>query len=158
MSQPYHRSIDNQVSTQDKTIIRLLAVIFLVGGFQVATQYFAHQFNYQAQLGSHFSHVYPPWSILTWAHQWYGKHADIIDLAAGYGMLFSSTGLILVLVIKMMLANSSRANRNLYGSARWADKKDIEAARLLSNRKNKAKDTVYVGAWRDKYGDRKSVV
>lgn len=52
----------------------------------------------------------------------------------------------------MMLANSSRANRNLYGSVRWADKKDIEAAGLLSSKKNKGGEAVYVDAWRDKSG------
>ena len=143
---------ENKNVKKDALIIRLLAIAFLIGGFQVATQYFAHQFNYQDQLGSHFNQLYAPWSILVWSNQWYDKHPGIFDLATGYGILFSSVGLILVLIVKMMLANSSRANRNLYGSARWADKKDIEAAGLLSSRKNKGGEAVYVGAWRDKSG------
>ena len=142
---------ENRNAKKDTLIIRLLAIVFLIGGFQVATQYFAHQFNYQDQLGPHFHQLYAPWSIVIWSIQWYDKHSGIFDLAAGYGILFSSVGLILVLIVKMMLANSSRANRSLYGSARWATKKDIEAAGLLST-KNKGGDVVYVGAWRDKSG------
>ncbi len=30
---------------------------FLVGGFQVATQYFAYKFNYQPQLGVNLNHI-----------------------------------------------------------------------------------------------------
>ena len=144
---------ENRNAKKDTLIIRLLAIVFLIGGFQVATQYFAHQFNYQDQLGAHFNQLYAPWSIVVWSNQWYDKHPGVFDLAAGYGILFSSVGLILVLIVKMMLANSSRANRNLYGSARWADKKDIEAAGLLSSRKNRSGEAVYGGAWRDKSGN-----
>jgi len=137
---------------KDKIIVRSLSIICLVGGFQIATQYFAHQFNYQPQLGSHFFSIHEPWAILLWANNWYGEYSGIFDLAAGFGILFSSIGLILVLVIKMVLANSSRTNQGLHGSARWADKKDIVAAGLLatgSYSKSNNNDAVYVGGWRD---------
>jgi type IV secretion system protein VirD4 len=119
-------SKDSRNITKDTLIVRLLSVVCLVGGFQVATQYFAHQFNYQPQLGAHFFNIYEPWAILLWANKWYGEYSGIFDLAAGFGILFSSIGLILVLVIKMVLANSSRTNQGLHGSARWANKQDIE--------------------------------
>ncbi|MDR4515017.1 hypothetical protein [Nitrosomonas sp.] len=38
---------DSRNAKKDTLIIRLLAIVFLIGGFQVATQYFAHQFNNQ---------------------------------------------------------------------------------------------------------------
>ncbi len=137
---------------KNKRMVGFLAIIFLVGGFQVATQYFAHKFNYQPQLGAQFNHIYEPWAILVWADKWYGQYPAIFDLAASIGVLFSSVGLILVLIIKMVLANSSKTNQGLYGSARWADKKDIEKAGLLTTSKNKNSDAVYVGAWQDKSG------
>ncbi|MBS0300060.1 MAG: type IV secretory system conjugative DNA transfer family protein, partial [Proteobacteria bacterium] len=148
-------SKDSRNITKDTLIVRLLSVVCLVGGFQVATQYFAQQFNYQSQLGAHFFNIYEPWAILLWANKWYGEFSDIFDLAAGFGILFSSIGLILVLVIKMVLANSSRANQGLHGSARWANKQDIVAAGLLStgkNSKSNQSDAVYVGGWRDNSG------
>ncbi len=152
MTKSNSRSGDNQGTVRDKIIIRILAAVFLVGGFQVATQYFAHQFNYQAQLGTHFNYIYAPWAILVWADQWYDQFPNSFDLAAGIGILFSSIGLILVLVIKMVLANSSRVHQKLHGSARWADKKDIQAAGLLATDKRSNSDAVYVGAWQDNSG------
>ncbi len=143
---------ESKGNTKDKRIIRVLVVVVLIGGFQVATQYFAQQFNYQPQLGVHFNHLYEPWAILVWADQWYGQYPDIFDMAASIGVLFSGVGLILVLIIKMVLANSSRTNQGLHGSARWADKKDIEKAGLLRTTQNKNRDAVYVGAWCDKSG------
>ncbi len=137
---------------KDAIIIRFLTIIFLVGGLQVATQYFAYKFNYQSQLGIHFNHIYEPWAILLWADKWYGHYPAIFDVAASVGVLFSSVGLILVLIIKMVLANSSRTNQGLHGSARWADKKDIEKAGLLTTAQNKNSNAVYVGAWQDRYG------
>jgi type IV secretion system protein VirD4 len=103
----------------------------------------------------HFFNIYEPWAILLWANKWYGEYSGIFDLAAGFGILFSSIGLILVLVIKMVLANSSRTNQGLHGSARWADKQDIVAAGLLAtgkNHKSNKSDAVYVGGWRDNSG------
>ena len=127
-------SKDSRNITKDTFIVRLLSVVCLVGGFQVATQYFAYKFNYQEQLGAHFFNIYEPWSILVWAVKWYDQYSGIFDLAAGFGILFSSIGLILVLVIKMVLANSSRTNQGLHGSARWANKQDIVAAGLQIGR------------------------
>ena len=66
---------------KDAIIIRFLAIIFLISGFQVATQYFAYQFNYQPQLGAHFYHIYEPWAILVWADKWYGQYPAIFDMA-----------------------------------------------------------------------------
>lgn len=152
MTKSNSRSGENKGTVRDKTIIRLLTVVFLVGGFQVATQYFAHKFNYQTQLGAHLFHIYEPWTILVWADQWYDQFPNSFDLAAGIGILFSSIGLILVLVIKMVLANSSRVHQKLHGSARWADKKDIQAAGLLATDKRNNSDAVYVGAWQDTSG------
>ncbi|HRB29845.1 MAG TPA: type IV secretory system conjugative DNA transfer family protein, partial [Nitrosomonas sp.] len=145
-------SQNNRSSKKDTLIIRLLSVVCLIGGFQVATQYFAYKFSYQPQLGTHFFNIYEPWAILLWANKWYGEYSGIFNLAAGFGILFSSIGLILVLVIKMVLANSSRTNQGLHGSARWADKQDIVAAGLLATGKNNKSDAVYVGGWRDNSG------
>jgi type IV secretion system protein VirD4 len=70
--------------------------------------------------------------------------------------------LIGLVVAKMVLANSSKANEYLHGSARWANVKDIQAAGLLpkartfwqfiSGKEPAASAGVYVGAWLDKNG------
>ncbi|MEI2768761.1 MAG: hypothetical protein V9E86_09835 [Nitrosomonas sp.] len=69
-------SQNNRNSKKDTLIVRLLSVVCLIGGFQVATQYFAHQFNYQPQLGAQLFHIYEPWAILLWANKWYGEYSE----------------------------------------------------------------------------------
>jgi len=150
---------EGQVKTR---LTQMMAIFFMLGGVQVATQYFAYRFQYQPQLGVHFSQLYPPWSIFEWTNKWYAQHPDIIELSGSMGVLFAGAGLILTLIVKMVVDNSSRPNSNLHGSARWANEKDIQAARLLPLRQSFFKsliskkipqnDYVYVGAWQDKKG------
>ncbi|MDP3282253.1 MAG: type IV secretory system conjugative DNA transfer family protein, partial [Nitrosomonas sp.] len=119
-------------------------------------------FQYQPQLGVHFNQLYPPWSIFEWASKWYAQYPDIIGQSGSMGVLFAGTGLILTLIVKMVADNSSRPNTSLHGSARWANEKDIQAARLLplrqpffkrlTSKKILQNDYVYVGAWQDKKG------
>ena len=82
--------------------------------------------------------------------------------AGSAGILVTGVGLIGLVVAKMVLANSSKANEYLHGSARWANSQDIQAAGLLpkartfwqylSGKKPAASTGVYVGAWLDKNG------
>ena len=143
-------------------LTQMMAIFFMLGGVQVATQYFAYRFQYQPQLGVHFNQLYPPWSIFEWTNKWYAQYPDIIGQSGSMGVLFAGAGLILTLIVKMVADNSSRPNTNLHGSARWANVKDIQAARLLplrqpffkrlTSKKIPKNDYVYVGAWQDKKG------
>ena len=78
--------------------------------------------------------------------------------AGGAGALFMGIGFIVLFFLKRVQGNSTKASEKLYGSARWAEKKDISAAGLLppskvSIKKQKIRDDyVYVGAWQDKKG------
>lgn len=90
----------DESAAKNKRMVGLLTIIFLVGGLQVATQYFAYKFNYQPQLGAHFNHIYEPWAILVWADKWYAQYPAIFDMAASIGVLFSGVGLILVLICR----------------------------------------------------------
>jgi len=115
-------------------------------GLIAATQWFAYQFAYQAALGTSLGHIYAPWQILLWANAWYTTYPEAIMQSGSIGMMVSTLGLIAVALAKMVAANTAKAHEFLHGSARWANRKDIEAAGLLNN------DGVYVGAWKDKAG------
>ena len=156
-------SPSNNKGGQGKSrLTQIMAVFFLLGGVQVATQYFAYRFQYQPQLGVHFNQLYPPWSIFEWANKWYAQYPEIIEQSGSMGVLFAGAGLIVTLIVKMVTDNSSRPNTSLHGSARWANEKDIQAARLLpikqsffkrlTAKKMPQNDYVYVGAWQDKKG------
>ena len=143
-------------------VLSALGALSLAGGLQSATQFFAHTFDYQAQLGRHVHHVYAPWSILEWSSTWYARYPDEVMTAASVGLLVATVGLLGVAVAKVVTSNSSRANAYLHGSARWAEKEDIEAAGLLPRPRTRLEVVtgkaagraagVYVGGWEDEDG------
>jgi type IV secretion system protein VirD4 len=165
MKDPFNNAVGPQVrgsAPKAGKLIPALVVVSLAAGLQSATQFFAHDFRYQAALGRHFEHVYAPWSILQWASQWYGQYPDAIMRAGSVGMIVTTLGLLGLAVTRMVLANSSRLNPYLHGSARWANLKDIQASGLLprprtlrqalTGTRPAASAGVYVGAWLDPRG------
>jgi len=82
--------------------------------------------------------------------------------AAAVGMTVTSTGLLSLMVAKVVAANSAKTNPYLHGSARWANQQDIEKAGLLprpitfwqqlTGQIKPTSEGVYVGAWLDKKG------
>ncbi|MEX3581615.1 MAG: type IV secretory system conjugative DNA transfer family protein [Burkholderia sp.] len=128
-------------------LVPVLALTSMAAGLQAATQYFAHSFNYQASLGANYSHVYAPWAVLNWYSKWHDQFPSYFFAAGSIGTMVAAGGLIATAMAKTLGANSSKANEYLHGSARWANRKDIEEAGLLGN-----DEGVYVGAWEDKSG------
>lgn len=165
MKDKFNNAVGPQVRAKkpkaDK-IIPALSALAIGVGLAASTQYFAYDFGYQPVLGPNYNHIYTPWSILTWANKWHGTYPDAIMRAGSIGVLATGAGLLGLVITKMILANSSKANEYLHGSARWANKKDIQAAGLLPRARTavelitgKAAPTstgVYVGAWVDKDG------
>ena len=148
--------------TNDGLLIPVLAVVFMLAGLQSSTQYFANEFGYQIQLGTHYQHIYAPWRILLWTYHWWEPLQLSLMRAAAVGITVTATGLLSLMVVKMVAANSAKTNPYLHGSARWANQHDIERAGLLprpitvwqqlTGKKKLASDGVYVGAWLDKKG------
>lgn len=165
MKDKFNNAVGPQIHSKRNgrsNMIPVLAVTALVGGAQAATQYFAHEFGYQSVLGINLYHIYPPWSIVQWAGKWHGQYKDGFMRAGSIGIVFSTVGLLTLSVIQMVMANSSKANNFLHGSARWANVQDIRAAGLLSKPRSVwqwvkgmepfTNTGVYVGAWLDKKG------
>lgn len=134
--------------SQGRGLIAVIVPAFVIGGVATATQMFARSMAYQAQLGSNWNHVYAPWRIVTWYMNWHDVAAlkSIFGKSIGIGMGVAVSGLIAGAVVKAAMSKRGKGNEFLHGSARWADKKDIEAAGLIDN------DGVYVGAFEDKSG------
>lgn len=151
------KALNNQVGPQTRTkknrqiLMPVLAVATVTAGMQAATQFFAHKAKYHAALGANLDGVYPPWGIVNWYSKWHDKFPDELVSAGGVGTMVVAAGLLAMAITKIVTANSSKANQYLHGSARWADKKDIQEAGLLP--RDADSTGVYVGGWEDKKGE-----
>lgn len=100
-----------------------------------ATEYVAWKLGFQAQLGPPWFTVlgwpfyYPP-ALLWW---WYFYDAYASEVFATGGIIAASGGFIAITVaIGMSVWRAREAKKvETYGSARWAEKKEVEAAGLL---------------------------
>ncbi|EPG9766531.1 type IV secretory system conjugative DNA transfer family protein [Escherichia coli] len=162
----FNNAVGPQVRTAKPTsgkVVPALSLLAVGVGLASATQFFAYEFNYQATLGANYNHIYAPWSILSWAYKWHGIYPEAFQRAGSIGVVASGVGLTGLAVYKMISANSSKPNQYLHGSARWANRKDIQAAGLLPRNRTvtevltgkhaPSSTGVYVGAWVDKEGN-----
>lgn len=165
MKDKFNNAVGPQVRAKKEgpgKVIPALAVVSVAAGLQAATQFFAHDFRFQTVLGASINHIYAPWKILEWAGKWYHEYPDAVMRAGSIGVVTSGVGLVVLVVAKMVMANSAKANPYLHGSARWANIKDIRAAGLIprtrtffqaiTGKEPAASSGVYVGAWIDRQG------
>ncbi|OQW86275.1 MAG: conjugal transfer protein TraG [Rhodoferax ferrireducens] len=165
MKDKFNNAVGPQVRAKKRgpgKVIPALAVLSIGAGLQAATQFFAHDFRYQSVLGANIHQIYAPWSILEWAGKWYHQYPDAVMRAGSIGVVTAGVGLLGLAVTQMVLANSSKVNEYLHGSARWANQQDIREAGLmprkltlwqrLRGKEAEASSGVYVGAWVDKSG------
>lgn len=151
------KALNNQVGPQARIkkntqiLMPVLALGAAVAGLQAATQFFAYKANYHAALGANLNGFYPPWSIVNWYSEWHDKFPDELMGAGGVGTMVAAAGMLAMAITKIVTSNSSKANQYLHGSARWADKKDIQEAGLLP--RDADSTGVYVGGWEDKKGE-----
>ena len=120
----------------------VFAALGLLGlGLASATQYFAHEYGAQPALGTSVAGLYPPWRIVSWGIQWHTQCGEALMQAGSVGLSVTAAGLLVLQIRRRIAENTAWPEVDLHGSARWAERADIEAAGLLAN------DGVYVGAW-----------
>lgn len=148
----------HQLSAVKKRTARVLATCAsFLSGLIVATQQFASDFNYSDALGWNVDGWYAPWAIIDWHLQWGNVYPDQFMVAESSGVVVCSALLLGVVIANQVRANSSQSHDKLHGSARWANRRDLEAAGLLKKsrwfgKQKSGHDYVYVGAWQDKSG------
>lgn len=165
MSTTFNNAVGPQVRAPQPNpgvVIPFLACASLVFGLQSATQYFAYTFNYQEVLGEHLGSLYRPWAIIEWAVRWANDYPLQLKQAGGFGMIVAASGLLCLAIVRTIQASRPRPNPFLHGSARWANREDIEAATLLPRARTvldwvkgtprHSADGVYVGGWLDGKG------
>lgn len=114
-----------------------------------ATQWTAYSLSYQPALGAPWFEfrgwsIYKPWRLFQW---WYAYEAYAPDVFARAGALAASGGLfgILAAVVGSVWRSRWEKRVTTYGSARWAETKDVRKAKLLKS------DGVFLGRWQNQY-------
>lgn len=109
----------------------------------IATQYIAKSFNYSPSLGETFIYgFYNPLNFIFWSKQYYSYYPEFFNqffIFLGLGVAFC---FIMFIIIRLIFIRKSKAIKDLHGSARWANIKDIEEMGILNNN-----DGVYIGGF-----------
>ena len=125
--------------TPTKLLIGQIFVVFaiVIAGVWVSTQWTASMLGYQPQLGSAWFRlfdrpVYRPWAIFEWWYHYDAYAPQVFDkagtLAAGSGFI----GCAAAIFGSLWRARQQR-HVTTYGSARWADQREVERAGLLGD-------------------------
>lgn len=125
----------------------VLAVILIA--IWSATQWTAHTLEYQPALGRSWFEVrgwpiYKPWRLFQW---WYAYEAYAPGVFARAGALAASGGLfgILAAVVGSVWRSRWEKRVTTYGSARWAERRDVRKAKLHKSA------GVFLGKWQNHY-------
>ena len=117
-------------------IIVVLAIIF--ASVWIGTQWAAASLAYQPELGAPwfiaFGHpVYHPWSLFPWWYHFDAYAPIVFDEAGAIAAAGGFIGCGAAIFGSVWRARQSN-NLTTYGSARWAGRRDIRAAKLLDQR------------------------
>ena len=161
--------IGGEITKGIRIVMAILFILSFVSGFIVCTQWFASELGYSPLLGKPMiqgTHIYYPWQIMQW-QKLTDAYPRFFGDALQMGICSAMPFILIIMIIRFNLSLKLKANRFLHGSARWANKKDIERMALIPHEltfsdkmynlmpwhKKKIKagksDGVFVGAWED---------
>lgn len=136
---------------QSKILVGQIALVFIIIILSVwsATQWTAEQLAHQPRLGLPWFTfadipIYKPWRLFQW---WYAYEPYAPHVFNKAGFMAGSGGILGALVAVGMSLWRSRLRKNVttYGSAKWAECKEIKRAGLLDD------DGVFLGKWDKEY-------
>lgn len=134
MAEQQQVGIPTREKSHHSKLIPWMLVASIVLGFWAGTQVFASIFQYHEALGAPlFWRLYAPWDFVIWAIRHGNDYPLQVRQSAGVLIFVIGAGFVATIITKIMLQNTAQANKSLHGSARWANKKDIENMALLSN-------------------------
>ncbi len=126
-----------------------LALLLVAAGLWAATQWAAAMLGFQAALGASWAElfgwpVYAPWKLFPW---WIAFDAQAPDVFGRAGAIAAIGGMLggAVAIGGTAWRASQAKEITTYGSARWADSRDVAGAGLLGER------GVILGLYDDRY-------
>lgn len=134
-----------------KLLIGQIVLVFaiIIASIWVATQWTAEALGHQPRLGTPWfmagdAPVYKPWRLFQW---WYAYEPYAPGVFNKAGIMAASGGFLGAFTAILCSLWRARQKKfvTTYGSARWAAKKDIEAAGLFEP------EGVFLGRWKSHY-------
>ena len=125
-------------NTSIRTIQTLVVTGLALAGAWSATEFVAYSLGFPSELGSAWFTVfglrlYSPWKIFLWDYN-YGANVPVLFEEAAflsYGGTFCG---IAAAILIGVVGNRKRTQATTFGSAHWATKDDMRAARLLDGK------------------------
>jgi len=116
----------------------IVGLLFTILGTWAATQYVAWGLGYQPQLGRpmfivHGYPVYQPLGWMLWAYH-YEPYAPQVFSMASTITYISFFVMFAFMVVLAILRSKRRSETGSYGTARWANRKELEGVGLLGDR------------------------
>ncbi|MGK7755170.1 conjugal transfer protein TraG [Roseovarius sp. C03] len=129
-----HASPATKILWGQIVIVTSVALLFV----WAATQWVAFRLGFQAQLGEPMTEVfglpvYAPWNVFVWWY-WYDAYAPRIFMEGAIIAGAGGIAAIGVAIFLSVLRAREASDVTTYGSARWASRKDVEAAGLLGDK------------------------
>ncbi len=128
-----HTSPATKILWGQIVIVTGVALLFV----WAATQWVAFRLGFQPQLGEPMTEVfglpvYPPWNVFVWWY-WYDAYAPRVFMEGAIVAGAGGIAAIGVGIFLSVLRAREASDVTTYGSARWASRKDVEAAGLLGD-------------------------
>lgn len=127
----------------------LICFLIVIGAVWGATQWTANTLGHQPGLGGAWfmfadTPVYHPWRLFQW---WYAYEPYAPDVFMRGGVIAASGGLLAAIaaIIGSVLRARHKKHVTTYGSARWANNRDVARAGLRTG------GGVFLGQWKGQY-------
>lgn len=139
-------------ATQNKSYLKndIVSLVFLLFAINIAaTQFVAWRFHYHPALGHPwFKQFYAPWSWLVW-RSIFAQQGNLTFALLHFMLFVAGIAIIWSYVTFIgMRTRQSKQYDDLYGSAHWATKQEIQNTGLLPKPSEEGKG-VYIGSWID---------
>ncbi|MCP4079174.1 MAG: type IV secretory system conjugative DNA transfer family protein, partial [Planctomycetaceae bacterium] len=134
-----------------KLLIRqaLMVILTITGTMWISTQWAAYRLGFQVRLGEAWFEiagwpVFYPWRLFNW---WYAYEAYAPDIFHQAGMLAAAGGILgtMTAIAGSLLRARQAKHVTTYGSAQWANERDICNSGLLRS------DGVFLGRLKQNY-------
>lgn len=138
----------------------LFLAAYIVLGCWIITQWYAHKFGYQAQLGEPaWGKVYAPFKGFVWYYKFYRSAPEIFANGLYAFVGWTGVGMLGYVMSVGFLQRSSKVHETVHGTATWGTEETIRESGLLPPKPKKRGEKeqpntgVYVGAIEDEKGN-----